>query len=331
MTRKKHSTLLWILTFLSLLITIILDPDVQIIKLPWGATALTELASFTRPVTAVLLAFGLLRLLFGYSFDEIQNWTKKAMESPIGAGLIAIATAIFFLALSIFFVVITSMSAHADERSDVIPKNAPVIVAAFKDAQQKLWPDMQLRHVAMGQLEHESCVSLYSVRCMNYNAEFKGKRPDGTTEYGGGVIMATYTVSPTGVRKMDALAGMKVKYPRELAGLTWANLLTNPQGQMSFYVLMTRSNENMFSAVTDPAERRNFTLAAYNAGPAAVKKRRQICGLKAGCDPQKWQGHASTTCPLSAKPIYGKRSACDINNGYVADVLARSPKYQQFF
>jgi membrane-bound lytic murein transglycosylase MltF len=93
-------------------------------------------------------------------------------------------------------------------------------------------------------------------------------------------------------------------------------------------VLKTRSDYLSLRMVSDPYRRLEFTDAAYNGGLGGVQKERRACGLKPNCDPQQWFGHVEHTCLKSRTPLYGGRSACDINRHHVHDVVrVRSLKY----
>ena len=90
-----------------------------------------------------------------------------------------------------------------------------------------------------------------------------------------------------------------------------------------------REGAVMFGRVVhDPIEVVLFTDLGYNQGNGRVQTDRRACGLKAGCDPQRYFGHVELTCTAGRAPLYGQRSACDISRHHVRDVWARSGKYQ---
>jgi membrane-bound lytic murein transglycosylase MltF len=95
-------------------------------------------------------------------------------------------------------------------------------------------------------------------------------------------------------------------------------------------ILMTRANWNRLDKlVADNDGKLAMTDAAYNGGIGGVLNERRACGLREGCDPNKWFGHVEKVCLKSTKPLYAGRSACDINRHHVHDVLhTRMPKYK---
>jgi len=64
-----------------------------------------------------------------------------------------------------------------------------------------------------------------------------------------------------------------------------------------------------------------FGDAGYNGGVAGVQRERRACALTDGCDPGQWFGHVERHCLKSRAPIYGTRSACDINREHVRAVF----------
>ena len=95
---------------------------------------------------------------------------------------------------------------------------------------------------------------------------------------------------------------------------------------------MTKRNWDSLYMIEDDWERMGMTDAAYNGGPGGLASDRRICGLKIDCDPNKWFGHVELTSNKSRKPLYGGRSAFDINRHHVKDVLiTRRPKYELWF
>jgi hypothetical protein len=69
--------------------------------------------------------------------------------------------------------------------------------------------------------------------------------------------------------------------------------------------------------------------AAYNGGMRGLQSERRACRMAAGCDPGRWWAHVEHQCLKSRAPLYGTRSACDINRHHVHDVIhKRAPKYR---
>lgn len=72
--------------------------------------------------------------------------------------------------------------------------------------------------------------------------------------------------------------------------------------------------------------------SAYNGGIRDVIRSRTVCGLASGCDPNVWFNNVENYNVKSTKILYGKRSARDINNNHVRDVvITRAPKYLEEF
>ena len=72
-----------------------------------------------------------------------------------------------------------------------------------------------------------------------------------------------------------------------------------------------------------------FGDAAYNGGLPGVQRERRACELSPGCNAREWFDNVERHCLKSRQPIYGKRSACDINREHVRAVLLIRPgKYR---
>jgi len=132
------------------------------------------------------------------------------------------------------------------------------------------------------------------------------------------------------VVRFDALADSRRLDPRGLNELRWETVYQRPDLQMRVIVLMTRDAYNrLVKLVPDHLPRLAMADAAYNGGIGGLLNERRACGLKSGCNPNVWFGNVEHTCLKSTKPLYGNRSACDINRHHVHDVLlTRMPKYQ---
>ena len=75
-----------------------------------------------------------------------------------------------------------------------------------------------------------------------------------------------------------------------------------------------------------------FADAAYNGGMGGLDKERRACQLAPKCNPKMWDGHVENFCMKSKKPLYGNRSACDINREHVDQVFdKRTDKYKIYF
>jgi hypothetical protein len=173
-------------------------------------------------------------------------------------------------------------------------------------------------------IEHESgCPSLKSM-CWSPTARLKTQR-----EEGAGLGQLTRAYRPDGTQRFDALAEARRLDPQGLNELRWDTIYQRPDLQMRTMVLMTRQAwHRLTPLVPDTTARLHMTDAAYNGGTMGVINERRACALRTGCNPGAWFGHVALVCLKSTKPLYGARSACDINRHHVQDVtVVRMPKY----
>jgi hypothetical protein len=125
--------------------------------------------------------------------------------------------------------------------------------------------------------------------------------------------------------RFDALSDLRNQYGADLAGLSWDTVYQRPDLQLRTLVLMSRDAARPFRG--SPAWLA-FGDAGYNGGVAGVQRERRACKLSAGCDPGQWFGNVELHCLKSRQPLYGNRSACDINREHVRNVLlVRRAKY----
>jgi len=208
-----------------------------------------------------------------------------------------------------------------------IPPQASQYFSIIQKEQERIMPDFAYPYYFAGLIEHESCISLTHKRCWSPTSQLKTKR-----EQGLGMMQLTRTWNQDGSVRFDVLSDLRKQHQRELSELSWSTFAQRPDLQIRAGIVMTRSNYKALYIVTDPWERLAMADAAYNGGLGSVRKDRQFCGLKKGCDPQKWFGHVETNSTKSRKPIYVGRSAFDISRHHVKDILyTRMPKYQPHF
>lgn len=206
-----------------------------------------------------------------------------------------------------------------------IPERAkehlPTLSAQVKD----VWPTMPTPNYFAALIEHESCISLKHSRCWAPTSRLKSDR-----EEGAGLGQLTRAFHADGSVRFDALADSRRLDPRGLNELRWETVYQRPDLQMRVIVLMTRDAYNRLAKlVPEHMPRLAMADAAYNGGLGGLLNERRACGLKADCNPNVWFGHVEHTCLKSTKPLYGNRSACDINRHHVHDVLkTRMPKYE---
>lgn len=276
------------------------------------ATALGGLA-LLQGVWAVAAAHWARKALFDYPEANLRVLFARARDGSTGAGLALVAVAVVLAALLMVF----SPRAHAAE---VLPAGAVKYMPLLKAEQQRLWPDHPRPALLASLVEQESCVSLRSRGCWNPDAQLKTAR-----EEGAGVGQITRAYRADGSTRFDALADLRDQYGAELAGLRWDNVYQRPDLQFRALVLMSRDSARQFSQAPAMLE---FGDAGYNGGPAGVQRERRVCAMTPNCDPGQWFGNVELHCLKSRQPLYGGRSACDINREHVRNVfLVRPAKY----
>lgn len=282
------------------------DPDAHGLSTLLGGLALIQ------GVWAVAAAHWGRKALADYPEADQRRLFAKAAESSTGAGLALIALAIMFVGLLLVF----APRAHAATLPDGFTAYGPIL----KAEQRRYWPDHPDPAILAALVEQESCASLKSPRCWNPTARLKSAREEGA---GMGQITRAYRAD--GSLRFDSLAGLRGQYGSELAGWSWDNVYQRPDLQLRAVVLMSRDSAKVFRG---SAGWLAFGDAGYNGGVAGVQKERRACKLSAGCDPSKWFAHVENHCLKSRQPLYGNRSACDINREHVRNVLlVRRAKY----
>jgi len=278
------------------------DPDLHMMSTLLGGLAILQ------GLWAVFAAHWTRKAMLDYPEADMQRLFARALESATGAGLALIALAIMFLGLLLVF----SPRAHAD----TLPPGFLQYGAILKAEQRAYWPNHPDAALLAALVEQESCVSLKSPRCWNPGARLKSAR-----EEGAGMGQITRAYRSDGSLRFDALAGLTEQYGNDLKGLSWDTVYQRPDLQFRALVLMSRD-------AARPFPRLEFGDAAYNGGASGVQNERRACKLSAGCDPDLWFGNVERHCLKSRQPLYGGRSACDINREHVRNVfLVRRDKY----
>ena len=282
------------------------DPDAH------GLSTLLGGLAIVQGVWAVAAAHLGRKALTDYPEADQRRLFTKAGESPTGAGLALIALAIVFVGLLLVF----APRAHAN----TLPAGFATYGPVLKAEQRQFWPDHPDPAALAALVEQESCVSLKPPKCWNPGARLKTDREEGA---GMGQITRAYRAD--GSLRFDTLAGLRNQYGAELGALSWDTVYQRPDLQLRALVLMSRDAARPFRA---SAAWLHFGDAGYNGGVAGVQKERRACKLSAGCDPAQWFGHVEAHCLKSRQPLYGNRSACDINRQHVRGVfIERRPKY----
>jgi hypothetical protein len=270
------------------------------------------LLSLVVPLIAVAFAHLARKALHDYPEADARRLFGRAGEHPIGAGLALVALALVTSALLGLF----GRAAHAGVPPQALPY-LPLLQAELRQH----WPGMPMPAYVAGLIDHESACPRAS-SCWRPTARLKSPR-----EEGAGLGQITRAWRPDGSLRFDALAEMRDRHPA-LAEWSWANVYQRPELQLRAVVLMSRDLYQALAAVQAPLERLRMADAAYNGGLAGLQRERRACGLQQGCDPQRWTGHVERVCLKSRAPLYGTRSACDINRHHVHDVVdVRAPRY----
>lgn len=174
-------------------------------------------------------------------------------------------------------------------------------------------------------IEHESCRSLTHSRCWNPASRLKTSK-----EEGAGLGQLTRTFNPDGSIRFDSLSNLKRNYPKQLSELSWGNIYVRPDLQIRAMHLMINDTYKSLYNIDNVEARLHMTDSAYNGGIRDLQRSRRECGLAKNCDPGIWFDNVEKYCVKSKKPLYGNRSACDINIHHVRDVFKSNlPKYQK--
>lgn len=288
-------------------LSLLTDPDKN------GLSTLLGGLGLIQGVWAVALAHWSRKAIADYKEADQQSLFKKASEHPIGAGLALVALAITFVGLLLVF----SPRAHAATLPDGFGQYGHIL----KAEQAKYWPDHPRVPLLAALIEQESCVSLKSPRCWNPSARLKSDREEGA---GMGQITRTYRAD--GSLRFDSLTDLKTQYAADLGEWSWSNVYARPDLQLRAVVILSRDSAKPFKTTASWLQ---FGDAGYNGGVAGVQKERRACGLTIGCDPGQWFGHVEKHCLKSRQPLYGGKSACDINREHVYNVFTiRVKKYE---
>lgn len=177
-------------------------------------------------------------------------------------------------------------------------------------------------------IEHESCVTLTHGRCWNPKSRLKSAR-----EEGAGLGQITRAYRQSGSIRFDALQELKAKHPKELRELSWLTVYDRPDLQLRAVILKMQDNYTYYEKYSNSTwEALAFSDAAYNGGIGGLDSERRACKLAQWCDHTRWFNNVEKLCLKSKAPLYGSRSACDINRHHVTDVLlTRLDKYEKFW
>lgn len=275
------------------------------------------------------LAFTMASLIIKVTFDKL-HFTLHAKRAEEGSLPSAIIVAVYVLAVC-FAALIFSPRAHAQGvqtyAQTYVPKLAYQYCPVIQAEKDKLWPTHPAPAALCSLVETESCVSLTNSKCWSPTSRLKTER-----EEGAGLGQITRAYNQDGSIRFDALAAVKQLDP-SLADWNWGNVYQRPDLQLRAVVVMNRDCFNRLSRlVADPDDVLRMCDAAYNGGYGGLQSERRACGLRPGCDPQKWVGHVELVCLKSKVKWKGYgASACDINRNHVINVFnLRYEKYRKF-
>ena len=206
-----------------------------------------------------------------------------------------------------------------------IPENAKKLIPILYKESTRLLPNFDFYPYFPALIEHESCITVCSKRCWNAKSRLKTSREEGA---GLGQITRAWR---HGKLRFDTLATLKRKYRKELNELTWKNIYDKPALQMRAMLLLWKDNYKRLPKSISFVNKLAFSDASYNQGYYRTYKDRQLCKLKKGCNPKIWFGNVENTCTASHKPLYGRRSPCDISRHHVLDVFTRIRKYYFYY
>ena len=269
------------------------------------------LLSLVTPIIALGFAHFARKALHDYPEADARTLFRKARESPVGAGLALVALALVLSALLGLF----GRAAYAQ------PHPRAVALAPVLQAELAHWPELHRREYVPALISHESCISYTHSRCWSPTSRLKSQR-----EEGAGLGQITRVWHADGRLRFDSLADMRDRHPA-LRGLDWATIYQRPDFQIRALVLMSRDNWQALRVIADPDERLAMADAAYNGGLGGLQRERRACQIASDCDPQRWWGNVEAHCLKSRRPLYGNRSACDINRHHTRDVWKRMPWY----
>ena len=245
-----------------------------------------------------------------FDYLDLRQVAERAQQGPTGAGLVFVGVCIVLAALLGLF----GRAAQA-----AVPPQAQVYLPMLSAEIAREWPGSAHGAYVAGLVDHESACPAPRT-CWQPSARLRSAR-----EEGAGLGQLTRAWSTNGAVRFDKLAELRQQHPA-LRELSWETVYRRPDLQLRAMVVMARAEHRFFSGRGDALA---FADAAYNGGRSGVERDRRACAMTAGCDPLKWFGHVEATCTKSLAPLYGKRSACNINRHHVRDVLrVRMPLYQ---
>lgn len=274
------------------------------------------------PLIAVSLGFyGAWWGIFDYPEADQQTLMRKAGEGMLSAAIAACIKPFVFAAI-VWAVITGARPANAAERVDKVPPQAHQHLPMIRAELAALWPDMPEPAYVAALIHHESgCPALRS--CWSPQARLKTHR-----EEGAGWPQLTRAWRPDGSLRFDVVAELREKHGAVLSELSWSNVYQRPDLQVRAMGLMLHDLYVRCVGDVPIVARLDFVDPAYNGGCGGVRKERMLAKA-AGADPNVWWGHVELHCSKSKAPLYGTRSACDINRHHVVAVRRHAqPAYE---
>lgn len=259
----------------------------------------------TRPLLFISLSF----YAAWWGFCPYESADMDKLFRAVHAGNRAAAPALFVKPLIFGFCALTMVLGTRSANAAGVPPQAQQYLPVLQREIQVLWPDMPERAYIAALVHHESgCPGLRS--CWSPKARLKTQR-----EEGGGLPQLTRAWRADGSLRFDVVADLRRQHA-ELRELSWDNLYSRPDLQLRAMVIMLHETAVRFADIPAPA-RLDFVDAAYNGGAGGVRQEQRLCKAAGACDPFVWWGHVERHCSKSTAPLYGRRSACDINRDHV--------------
>lgn len=296
------------------------------------ASGVMALVNGDWAIMALRFFLGVAAMFYGFravsDYDDADGESLHAIakQSPAGAGLALVYRGLTFIAMALLVFAFSGGAARADDR---IPQAAYQHLSTLSGLMKAKFPQYPRPEVMAGLIDHESGCPGIKRMCWNASAKLVSAREVGVGM--GQTTIAYYVVNGKRTRlRFDALAELKALHPEDLAEVTWWNLPTRPDYQLMTVVLKNRDNWARFRKLAaDNDSQVRFAIKSYNRGVGGVLAEIRTCAKTPGCDSRRFVGNAGEICTASRKPIYGKRSACDISLHYTPDIVdKRSPKYR---
>jgi hypothetical protein len=283
------------------------DPD-------GGLQLLVQTQTLVGVFVAAPLAYVLRRF---FAEARSRDAARKAMENPVGAGLVFVGLCILagMLFLALVPRALASPGIGAGSGDAKLPGLASRDLPVLQQEIKARWPGMPIPSMLAALVEQESR--------WNPMATLKTDR-----EEGAGYGQFTRAYRADGSLRFDALAEV-ASADASLAGWAWADRY-NPRMQLRAVTVKVRDcHRRVRQLVGDDYNALAMCDAAYNGGEGGVMAERRLCTQATNCNPRIWFAnveHYSTKSRVKWRG-YGA-SAFEINRTHVRNVMVvRRHKY----